>query len=232
MVDYIRNEFVEESIVAIRAGKKGQPQSLTQGGTQASGTWVFTANVAADDVLVVNGVTFTFVASGATGNQINVGVDLPTSLDNMIAILNGSAEANVALATYTEDGTDTLTASFDVNGVAGNAFTIAATVAAGVTVSGATLTGGQDTPSLSLTTDSHTIALTQDVDQDITLPDGVEFMEKTIVLTAKGGTGNAVITPTTLTGGTTLTADAADEFVRLQFLGGTWQVIANTMTLA
>ena len=40
---------------------------------QASGTVTFTGVGAANDTILINGVTFTAVASGATGNQWNVG---------------------------------------------------------------------------------------------------------------------------------------------------------------
>lgn len=115
--------------------------SSTTTGVQATGTITFADNPTADDTITINGVAFTFVAAGATGNQINIAGTLPLTLDNVIAILNGSAEADVALATYTEDGVNELTITYDAFSIAGNDFTLAASAD---TVSGATLTGGRN----------------------------------------------------------------------------------------
>ncbi|PNX49882.1 MAG: hypothetical protein BV457_00145 [Thermoplasmata archaeon M9B1D] len=106
---------------------------------QATGTIAFTDNPSADEILTINGVAFTFVASGATGNQINIGGDLPGTLDNIIAVLNASTDEDVAKATYTEDGVDTLTITYDEVGAEGEEFSIA--FDGDATLSGATLDG-------------------------------------------------------------------------------------------
>lgn len=105
----------------------------------ATGTIVFSANPSPDDTITINGTVFTFVSSSPGATEIEIGSNLPLTLDNMISVLNGSADTDVDDATYTEDGTDTLTITHDTSGVAGNAFTIAASDAA---VSSATLLGG------------------------------------------------------------------------------------------
>lgn len=51
---------------------------------------VFTANAAATNTVTVCGVVFTAVASGATGNQFNVGAALTNSIDNLVAAINAS----------------------------------------------------------------------------------------------------------------------------------------------
>jgi hypothetical protein len=51
---------------------------------------------------------FTFVASGATGNQINIGATLSDTLDNAVTVLNASVVSGVAQATYSKTGSDTL----------------------------------------------------------------------------------------------------------------------------
>lgn len=84
---------------------------------------VFSGQPEADDTFTLGDTTFTFVASGASGDEINIsGVNLAGTLDNIIAVVNGSAEA--ATITATEDGTDTLTITYDTAGVAGNDYAV------------------------------------------------------------------------------------------------------------
>lgn len=85
----------------------------------------FSAQPAVNSTITINGTAFTFVASGATGAQINIGGDLATTIGNAVTVLNASAVAGVALATYAASGSD-LTIAVDAAGVAGNAFTLGA----------------------------------------------------------------------------------------------------------
>lgn len=133
-----------QAVKPLPGGINGAPvaitvASATTNGAQAAGTITFADNPTATDTITINGTSFEFVASGASGNEINIAGSLPLTLDNMISVLNGSAVAEVALATYTEDGIDELTITYDVIGVDGNLFTLAASAD---TPSGATLTGG------------------------------------------------------------------------------------------
>lgn len=105
----------------------------------ATGTIVFADNPTALDTITINGVVFTFVAGGPTGNEILIAGTLALTLDNMLSDLNGSVDADVDDATYTEDGVDTLTITHDTTGPTGNSFTLAASTD---TVSAATLLGG------------------------------------------------------------------------------------------
>lgn len=59
----------------------------------ASGTAgiVLTANPSATNTITVCGVVFTAVASGATGNQFNVGGSLSATIDNIVAAINASS---------------------------------------------------------------------------------------------------------------------------------------------
>jgi hypothetical protein len=123
-------ETTMENLVKIMPGAT----LVTTPAVKAVGTVDFTANAAADDTLTVNGTVFTFKASGASGNQINVGATLPDTLTNIVTVLNASVVVGVALATYTSNSTDTITVTVDLAGVAGNDFTLAASVVAGATV--------------------------------------------------------------------------------------------------
>ena len=70
-------------------------------GTLGNSTIDVTTNVAAADTLTVGGTVFTFVASGATGNQINVGATAGDTNDNIMARLNALGVTN---ATVTQAG--------------------------------------------------------------------------------------------------------------------------------
>lgn len=233
MVDYIRNEFVEEATAVIRAGKKGQPQSFTQGGAQATGSIAFADNPTAADTITLNSVWIEFSAAATdfttAGTQLDpyilqIAVDLATTLTNLATALNGSANASLSVATYDGSSGTSLAITYDTNTTDGNLYTLAASAD---TPSGATLTGGQDTPALSLNTDSHTFTLTQAVDQDFTLASGSNFQEKTIILDAKGA-GNAVLTANLAGAATTCTFNTANDFVILKYMGGEWQTVVNS----
>ena len=93
--------------------------------------------------MTINGTVFTFVASGAVGNQVNIGANLAATMTALAVALNASVVPGVALATYTGTAT-ALTIVYDVLGSAGNSFTLAASVSpvSNGTLSAATLTGG------------------------------------------------------------------------------------------
>lgn len=228
-ITYVNEIYVTDPFPAIRKGNGGEPIVRTAGGTQASGTITFADNPTADDTITINGVVFTFVASGATGNEINIGVSLDLTLDNMVSVLQASVDPAVALATYTENGVSVLTITYDTNGVDGNAFTLAASAD---TVSGATLTGGQLVPDDTFDLGPVAYSLSQNVDQDFQLGDGGESQRKFIYMLARTGSGNAVLTPDNLTGGTTITFDAVGEYVDMRFIGGSWVVVHGTATVA
>jgi len=107
----------------------------------ATGTITFSAQPAVDSTVTINGTAFTFKASGATGNQVNIGVNLAATMTALATVLNASVISGVAEATYV-GGATTLTITHDAAGLGGNAFTLAAGVGSNGTVSGATLSGG------------------------------------------------------------------------------------------
>lgn len=171
-------------VIGHEAGGKGGRQALTRFGRRgsltmpaiartqpyyprtapavpASGSIRLTANPTAGETLTINGTAITVVASGATGNQVNRGGTVAQTLDNLIAFLRTSADANIKQAAYMliaggtiiGDGTGEIVVTHLTPGVAGNAFTLATTTTA--TLSGATLANGSDalalTPTLSST---------------------------------------------------------------------------------
>jgi hypothetical protein len=113
------------------------------GMAKATGTLTLTS-VVATNTFAVNGVTFTAVASGATGNQFNVGVSDTLTAANAAAAVNASASAlvsgNAGVLATSALGVVTLTAK--TSGVTGNAITL--TGGTNIAASGARLTGGSD----------------------------------------------------------------------------------------
>lgn len=119
----------------------------------ASGTITFSGVSTANDTVLINGVTFTTVASGATGNQWNIGADATASAANLAIAINASATALVNQFVTAASVAGVLTITAANGGVQGNSITIAEGVDAGsvMTVSGARLTAGAaDTAALTL----------------------------------------------------------------------------------
>jgi hypothetical protein len=121
-------------------------------GQAAYGSVQFTKIPADGETLVINGATLTFKASGATGDQVNIGPTLGDTLVAAAAVLNGSATAGFSALTFRAlpsspggsgqgSGADTLWIAAKAPGTAGNALVLGATPA-GATKSGATLSGG------------------------------------------------------------------------------------------
>lgn len=119
----------------------GQP--TTAGTIAATGAINFSAQPLANSTVTINGTAFTFVASGATGNQVNIGANLAATMTALATALNASAVPGVAAATYT-GAAAALTIVHDTLGTTGNSFTLAASTSpvSNGTPTGATLTGG------------------------------------------------------------------------------------------
>jgi phage tail sheath gpL-like len=110
----------------------------------ASGTITLSGVGAANDTILINGVTFTAQASGATGNQWNVGASATASAAAIAAAITASATALVSGHVTATSSLGVVTITSKIRGVYGNAVTIAKGVDAGsvMTVSGARLTAG------------------------------------------------------------------------------------------
>jgi hypothetical protein len=109
----------------------------------AVGSATFSGQPAANDTLTIAGTAITFVASGATGNQVNIGGTLAITLSNLMTFLNASADVNLVKATYFLGGpTSNIVYMLSVaTGTAGNSLTLTKT-STNITVSGATFAGG------------------------------------------------------------------------------------------
>lgn len=119
--------------------------SIQENEVQASQTVTLSGNLTANDTLVINGVTFTAVASGATGNQFNIGGSAALTIVAAAACINASATALIpGYVTAAATSATVLTVTSVFYGLAGNTMTIAEGVDAGnvMTVGGARLAAG------------------------------------------------------------------------------------------
>lgn len=114
-------ETTLENLVAIMPGAV-----LNQtGGSAASGKLTIATVPADGDTVTVNGTVFTFKTANPTGNQVLIGASVGATATNLQAVLAQSVVANVAVATYSVAAA-VVTATYKIQGVVGNAFTLAA----------------------------------------------------------------------------------------------------------
>ncbi len=93
-----------------------------------------------NDTVTVNGVVITFVASGATGNRVNIGTNSAETADNLQAFLGASANTHINVASYTVF-TQAVSITYNTVGADGNSFTLSAR-SGSIILSGETLTNG------------------------------------------------------------------------------------------
>jgi hypothetical protein len=221
--NYVPSSSLHAAIRTLAAGRAGEPQVISASNRAASGKIAFTANFTAGDTLIINGMTWTMVASGATAAQVNIAGTLTLSLDAIVTALNASADSRVTPATYSKTGGGTeLTAVYDTAGDAGNSFRLGENTTATSTIT--QMSGGIATQAVSMETENTLLTVASGTDA-ITLPDGVEFQKKVIVMT---GAGTVTMTsPTAKLPLTTYTFNGADSLI-LQWLSGSWKIILNT----
>lgn len=117
--------------------------SIEDNAVPASGTFTF-ASIVATNTMTINGVVFTCVASGATGNQFNVGASDTAAAANAAAAINASVTTLIAGYVTATSALGVVTVTSVSRGKAGNQVTIVG--GSNVTASGARLTGGAVDP--------------------------------------------------------------------------------------
>jgi hypothetical protein len=113
----------------------------------ASGSIVFTANPTNGTTVTVGTTNVTFVSSGASGLQVNIGGSLAVTLASFLALPALATDSQLSLVSPYSVSNFTLNLSAKNPGVVGNSVAIATTVV-GATASGPTLTGGAHTITL------------------------------------------------------------------------------------
>jgi len=109
---------------------------------RAFGVISFAGQPANGNTITFNGQVITFVNSGATANQSNIGANLNATINNLVGVLNGHASSNINVARYANSGGTQVTIGYKTAGAAGNAYTLAR-VGANITVP-ATLSNGSN----------------------------------------------------------------------------------------
>lgn len=138
-INKLRNYFG-----ALSGGVRKAQVRVDVAAVKATGTVTFSGIGAANDTVLVNGTTFTAVASGATGNQWNVGASATLSAAALAAAINASATALVTDNVVAEAASGVITFTAKNPGTIGNCITIAEGVdgSSHMAVSAARLTGG------------------------------------------------------------------------------------------
>lgn len=129
---------LEDSFTQFVSGVRPVKIILGLNAVQASGTVTLSSHVATNTV-TINGTVFTAVASGATGNQYNVGADSVTAA-NLAAAINASVTANISGLVTAAAVSNVVTITAVTPGLLGNLITLA--ISANGSVSGANATGG------------------------------------------------------------------------------------------
>lgn len=121
----------------IASGMRPAVVQTKTGAVKATGTITLSSHVATNTV-TVNGITFTCVASGATGNQYNVGASDTLTAEALAAAINANTTLDGMVVATAASGVVTLTAL--IPGEIGNAVTLA--ISANGSVSAARMAGG------------------------------------------------------------------------------------------
>ena len=139
-------ERLSQWILARGAGIKGEGVTIKAkvGAVKATGTVTFTGDPSADETVTINGVAFTAKASGATGNQFNIGANVTAPAATLAAATNASNTAGIVNVVSASSAEGVVTLTSVVPGLVGNAITLAENMS-NTTVSGSgRLTGGTD----------------------------------------------------------------------------------------
>lgn len=144
----------------------GPSQAAVQVG--ARGYIEFLAQPTAAQYITINGQNWTFRASGATGEETNIGASLQATIDALVTGLNASVDAEISPMTYSRLG-NRLVIQHDTADTSGNSVAISAGTTT-ARVSKATLYGGgqyrhefrsglaTDLPSMTFQIDSPALA--------------------------------------------------------------------------
>jgi hypothetical protein len=119
--------------------------SAATGTAYASGTITLAALPTPGDTLTIGGTAINFVTPipfvQPQGNTVYIGTTTALTAQALLALLEGSTDANLVKFTYALAGS-VLTATAATIGTAGNALTLATSDSGAFTLSGATLSGG------------------------------------------------------------------------------------------
>lgn len=106
-------ENLSAYLAALSGGAHSMDSAILVISNPALATITFTGAPTASQTFTINGVTFTAVSSGATGNQFNIGGTPTITATNLAAAINASSSAKLinSLRASSAAGVVTLTAS-------------------------------------------------------------------------------------------------------------------------
>jgi len=136
--------------------KPGRDDTFVQAALiAASGTLEFIANATNGTTCVIGSKTYTFKTVLAVADDVFIGVDADTTIDNLIAAVNAASGAGTKYGTGTTANADASATALPgaivsvealVPGTAGNSLAFTTTVVSAVISGAGTLTGGEDIP--------------------------------------------------------------------------------------
>lgn len=109
---------VSEHAMRASLGAMAANLSLAFNPVAAQATVTFTGAGTASDTLTVGNVVITLVASGATGNQVNIGASASATAANVVSLINSSASFTGICTATNAGAVITLTAA--IPGTIGN----------------------------------------------------------------------------------------------------------------
>ncbi len=112
----------------------------SSGAIAATGSYTFSANPTNGQTIILNGVTWTFVTSGASGTQTNIKSTAQATIYQLVADLTNSGNSSINVANYSASGL-VVNITYGTAGTVGNSYTLAVGTYGG-TISAATLLGG------------------------------------------------------------------------------------------
>lgn len=109
---------------------------ITSGTTGSAGTLTMDTNPTATDTVTIGTTVYTWVASGATAGEINIGVDVAASKLNLVAAINGTDGINAAntFVTAAAFAGDDMVITAIIEGTAGDLIATTETFTAGTNV--------------------------------------------------------------------------------------------------
>jgi len=111
---------------SVAGGARDASLSVLVGAVQATGLVTFTGAPTAAQTVTIGNVVFTARASGATGNEFNIGGSITISATNLAAAINASANLAGKIVATSDVGVVTLTVV--APGVIGNAIALSETL--------------------------------------------------------------------------------------------------------
>lgn len=119
---------IENYALALEGGAYNFTDGLIVIAGKASATVTFTGAPTAAQTVTINGVVFTARASGATGNEFNIGGNVTATALNLATAINASTTDGISGAVTASSSSGVVTITAITPGKAGLGYTIAETL--------------------------------------------------------------------------------------------------------